>query len=76
MITKALVSAVIGLGAAVGAAPAAADPNTFGDLSCSCHQAAPNGTPGVLRPFNANDQLNDGIQAAETQPLPGIPAPH
>lgn len=77
MITKALVSAAIALGAAVGvAAPATADPNTFGNLSCSCHQAAPESTPGVPKPFTANDQLNEGIQAAETQPLPGIPGAH
>lgn len=37
MIAKALAGAAIAVGAAVGvAAPAVADPNPFGDLTCGC----------------------------------------
>ena len=69
VITKVLVSAAIALGAAgVVAAPASADnPNPFSNLSCSsCQQAPPERSPVVT------DQLNQGIQAAETALLPGI----
>ena len=59
MITKVLVGAAIALGAALGAAaPAGADPSSFGILGCSCRPsvAGPDGKVAV------KDQIDQGIQ--------------
>jgi hypothetical protein len=68
VITKALFSAAIAAGVAVGVAtPASADPSLFQVLSCSCGEAVtvPGGGPDV-------DQTNLGIQTGLTY-LPGNP---
>jgi hypothetical protein len=65
VITKALSSCAIVLGASLGlAAPAGADPSVFNDLSCSCSQTVSNGGSSVT------DQVTRGIQAG----LSGIDA--
>jgi hypothetical protein len=57
VITKALLSAAIVCGAAVGAAiPASADPSVFGNLSCSCEQ------PSLEGEVVVQDQINLGIE--------------
>lgn len=59
MITKVLFGATIALGVALGvAAPAGADPSSFGVLGCSCTPpvADPNGKAPV------SDQVDQGIQ--------------
>jgi hypothetical protein len=57
VITKALFSAAIVCGVAVGAAaPADADPSVFGNLSCSCEQ------PSVEGDVAVEDQINLGIE--------------
>jgi hypothetical protein len=48
MITKMLASVAIVLGSlVVGAAPASADPNPFGSLTCSCQETTPAGGPAL-----------------------------
>ena len=61
MITKILFSGAIVLAASLGlAAPAAADPSVFNDLSCGCPQTVSNGGSSVT------DQIKRGIQAGLT----------
>jgi hypothetical protein len=56
-ITKLIVGAVIVLGSgAVAAAPASADPNPFGSLTCGCQSTAP-ASGAALR-----DQIDRGIR--------------
>jgi hypothetical protein len=77
VITKIMVSAAIALGASVGgAAPASADPNPigtepnpFGALSCSCQETASAGSPALRA------EIDRGIRAGISAPLPGPPAP-
>jgi hypothetical protein len=60
LITKFVFTAAIALGAATAiAAPAGADPNLFGALSCNCAQPSdvPHRKPAV------SDQLRQGIQS-------------
>jgi len=58
LVSKILVSAALAVGTAVAiAAPAAADPSVFNDLSCSCPQTVSNGGSSVA------DQINRGIQS-------------
>jgi len=60
LITKAVFTAAIAIGAAAAvAAPADADPSLFGALGCSCTQPSdvPHGKPAF------SDQLNRGIQS-------------
>jgi hypothetical protein len=50
MITRLLVGAAVVIGcAALGAAPARADPNPFNTLSSSCNQTAPAGRDALLQ---------------------------
>jgi hypothetical protein len=50
MITRLLVGAAVAVGcAALGAAPARADPNPFNTLSSSCNQTAPGGRDALLQ---------------------------
>ncbi|OIN78172.1 hypothetical protein K3U93_05390 [Mycobacterium malmoense] len=59
MITKALFSAAVALGAAVGiATQAGADPSAFGVLSCSCESGTTASEDGPA----VADQINEGIQ--------------
>ena len=59
MITKLLVGGAIAVSAAVRVAvPASADPNPFGDFSCSCQPAAPAATDQITRGiYNAFSDL-------------------
>jgi hypothetical protein len=58
LVSKILVSAALAVGTALAiAAPAAADPSAFNDLSCSCPQTVSNGGSSVV------DQINRGIQS-------------
>lgn len=51
------------VGIALGAAaPADADPNPFGDLSCSCHQPVPGQHPSDVQ------QVMQGIQQGLSYP--------
>jgi hypothetical protein len=64
VVAKILVSAAIALGSCIGAAaPASADPNSFGtdpnpfgSLSCSCQETTPPGGPAL------KEDLNRGIR--------------
>jgi hypothetical protein len=77
IITKALVSAAIGLGVFIGGAtPASADstsfgtdPNPFGGFSCNCSETAPAGSPAL------RDEINRGLREGFTASIPGLPAP-
>jgi hypothetical protein len=69
VIRKVLFSAAITLGASVAlAAPAGADPSTFGNLSCSCE-------PTVSYPAARGTAVDQGILSgmAEIADLKGIP---
>lgn len=69
MVTKLIVCVAIAGTAAAGiAAPAGADPSSFGVLSCSCPQPVPRGGPAVT------DEINKGIETALTD-LEGISVP-
>jgi len=64
LLTKILVGAAT-LVAAVGvAAPAAADPSSFGVLSCSCAETVSADTPSGIAPIQ--DPIQQGIKAGLT----------
>jgi hypothetical protein len=70
VISKILVSAAIALAAWIGgAAPASADPNPFGVLSCSCRTTT---TTDSLPP---GDGMNQAIQHGISDGLSERPAP-
>jgi hypothetical protein len=61
VVSRILVSAALAVGAAVAiAAPASADPNPFGDLSCSCPQTFSDGSPALI------NQITQGIQQGQS----------
>jgi len=61
MITKVLVGSAIILEAAIGSAPASADPSPFETLSCSCQEAAAAGSPAVAHKMNLG--IQDGFSS-------------
>lgn len=65
LITKVLVSAAIALGSyVVGPAPAGADPNPFGGLTCNCQGTAPGDSPLSLEELERG--IRDGLQTPIT----------
>jgi hypothetical protein len=63
MITKILVAAAIaGLAGASTAAPAFADPGSFGDLSCSCQAPAPQAPLFPHFFLSTQDPIDQGFQ--------------
>jgi hypothetical protein len=69
-VTRRLVAFPIALGCgAAGAAPAGAEPNPFGTLSCSCEQAA---SVGGVDPV---EEIRRGIREGLSAWLPGLPPP-
>jgi hypothetical protein len=63
MITKVLVAAAIaGLAGTGAAAPAFADPASFGDLSCSCQAPAPQAPLFPHFFLLPQDPINQGFQ--------------
>ncbi|WIM86865.1 hypothetical protein PT015_18555 [Candidatus Mycobacterium wuenschmannii] len=72
MITKVLVTAGIAVAAGLGvAAPAFADPASFGDLSCECHDPIPQG-PIVQFFTPPAGQIAAGIQQGFSDTGPDV----
>jgi len=71
MITKVLVAAAIAVPAAfIAAAPAMADPASFGDISCICQDPIPQGP--IVEFFTPPQSLIDqGIQQGFSDTAPG-----
>jgi len=70
VVSTMLVSAAITLAAWTGgAAPASADPNLFGVLSCSCRTTTTPDSPP------SRDAMNQAIQQGISDGLSGRPAP-
>lgn len=71
MITKVLVAAAIAIPAGLlAAAPAMADPASFGDLSCDCQAVFPQG-PIVQFFTPPQGQIDQGIQQGFSDTGPG-----
>jgi hypothetical protein len=70
LITKLLISVAFALGSYAGlAAPASADPNPFGAISCNCPETTPPSDPA------AKDEIGRGIRAGLAAESPGLPQP-
>ena len=70
MITKVLVAAAIAVPAFIAAAPAVADPASFGDISCACQDPIPQGP--IVEFFTPPQSLIDqGIQQGFSDTAPG-----
>jgi hypothetical protein len=70
LIMKILVGFAIALGCCVAeAAPASADPNPFGTLSCSCRGTAP--ADGA----DPSEEIRRGLREGLSAWLPGLPPP-
>jgi hypothetical protein len=71
MITKVLVAAAIAIPAGlIAAAPAMADPASFGDISCACQDPIPQGP--VVEFFTPPQSLIDqGIRQGFSDTAPG-----
>jgi hypothetical protein len=70
MITKVLVAAAIAVPAGlIAAAPAMADPASFGDLSCTCQDP----TPQAMVPFApvSENPIEQGIRQGFSDTSPG-----
>lgn len=73
VIARTLIAAALALGFFVDqAAPASADDtdlSPFRTLSCSCHEAAPAGSPALM------DEIRRGMREGHAAWLAGLPAP-
>ncbi|OBK35533.1 hypothetical protein A5658_09145 [Mycobacterium sp. 1245111.1] len=71
MITKVLVAAAIAVPAGLlAAAPALADPTSFGDISCACQDPSPQGP--IVEFFTPPQSLIDqGIRQGFSDTAPG-----
>jgi hypothetical protein len=70
VVTKILVGGAVLLGVCVGGvAPAGADPNPFGGLSCGCRDTAPAGSA------DPRADIDRGLLEGHSAWLPGLPAP-